>query len=38
MIADPAKLGRDEAARQIIRHFAHRAFRRPIDDGQTSIA
>jgi hypothetical protein len=34
MVADPAKVGRDEAARQIIRHFADRAFRRPVDDEQ----
>ena len=32
MIADPSKLGPAEAARQIVRHFADRAFRRPIDD------
>ncbi len=32
MIADPSKLGPAEAARQIIRRFADRAYRRPIDD------
>ena len=34
MIADPANLGPNEAARQIIRHFADRAFRRPLDDDE----
>ena len=34
MIADPDHVGRAEAARQIIKHFADRAFRRPIDDDE----
>ncbi len=32
MIADPAQLGREAAAQQIVRRFADRAFRRPIAD------
>ncbi len=34
MIADPAQLGRVAAARQILRRFADRAFRRPVEEEQ----
>ncbi len=34
MIADPAQLGRVAASRQIVRGFAERAFRRPVEEEQ----